>query len=96
MLAWLRTAGDRVVTRGMCEIQIRRPGLEEGLRALDLDRPEIVGVKTEQLEDCWGDLRRLYRRRHGRAANRPAPFHQDGNVPVLEVITAVFGDLGLV
>jgi hypothetical protein len=37
---------------GYCEIQIGRPGLEEGLRALDTDRPEVVGVKTEQLQDC--------------------------------------------
>ena len=79
-----------------CEIQSGETGLEEGLRSLYLDRPELVGVKTEQLQDCWGDLRRLYRRRDGRAASRSAPFHQDRDVPVLEVITAVLGDLGLV
>src|ERR1700730_17610652 len=81
---------------GCCEIQIRRPDLKEGLCALDTDRPELVRVKTEQLQDCWGDLRRLYGRRDGRAASRSAPFHQDRDVPVLEVITAVLGDLGLV
>src|ERR1700730_4620483 len=71
-------------------------GLEEGLRSFDTDRLELVGVKPEQLQDCWGDLRRLYRRRDGRAAKRAAPFHQDGDVPILQVITAVLGDLGLV
>ena len=37
-----------------CEIQSRETGLEEGLRSLYLDRPELVGVKTEQLQGLLG------------------------------------------
>jgi len=52
--------------------------LEEGLRALKMDRLELVGIKTEQLQDCWGDLRRLHRRRDSRPAGCAAPYHRDG------------------
>src|SRR6516162_9757629 len=58
-----------------------------------MDRLELVGVQTEQLEDCWGDLRRLYRICDVCATDRSGPFDQDGDVSVLEVITAMFGDL---
>jgi len=58
-----------------------------------MDRLELVGVETEQLEDCWGDLRRLYRICDVCATDRSGPFDQDGDVSVLEVITAMFGDL---
>src|ERR1700693_501308 len=69
--------------------------LEEGLRALDLDRLELFGTKPEQLQNSRGDLRRLYRRRDIQAASRPRPCNQDGNVSILGVITTVLGDLAL-
>ncbi len=72
------------------------PGtLEEGLRALDMNRLELFGVKTEQLQNSRGDLRCLYRRRDIQAAGRSGPRHEDGNVSILGMITTVLGDLGL-
>src|ERR1700760_1715765 len=68
-------------------------GLEEGLRALDLHCLEFLGPKTQQLQDGWGDLRCLYRRRDIQAAGRSGPGHQDRNVSILRVITTVFRDL---
>jgi hypothetical protein len=47
--------------------------VREGLRALDTDCLELVGVETEQSQDCWGNLRRLHRRRDGGAASRSVP-----------------------
>ena len=60
---------------GCCDIQIRISGLEKGLRALDTNRLELVGVETEQLQNGWGDLRRLYRRCDIQAASRSGPYH---------------------
>jgi hypothetical protein len=62
-------------TAGCREIQNRIPRLEKGLRALDTDRLELVGVETEQLQNGWGDLRRLYRRRDIQAASCSGPFY---------------------
>src|SRR3984957_7617038 len=69
--------------------------LEQGLRALDTDRLKLVWVEAEQHQDGRGYLRGLHWRRDGRAARRSGPGEQDGDVPVLEVITAVLGDLFL-
>jgi len=74
-LALVFPAGAAKRPAGCCEIQIRRLGSKEGLRALDMDCLELVGIEAEQLQDSWGDLRRLYRRRDARAADRPAPCH---------------------
>ena len=60
---------------------------------LDTDRLELVGIKAEQLQDGRSYLRGLHRRRDSRAARRPGPYDQDGDVAVLEVIAAVLGDL---
>jgi hypothetical protein len=61
-----------------------------------MDRLELVGVKTEQRQDGWGDLRGFHRRRDSRPARRPVPCDQNGDVPVLQVITAMLGDLARV
>src|SRR5262249_41861606 len=60
-----------------------------------MDRLELVGVKTEQLQDCWGDLRSLYRISDSGPASRSVPYNQDGDIPVLQVITAMLSDLAL-
>ena len=78
------------------EVQVRMPRLEQGLRALDADRLELVGVEAKKHRDGRGYLRGLHWCRDSPAARRSGPGQQDGNVPVLEVITAVLGDLGLV
>jgi hypothetical protein len=50
-------------------------------------------VKTEQPQDCWGDLRRLGWRGDGGAADGSMPCHQDRDIPIFQVVTAVLGDL---
>jgi hypothetical protein len=60
-----------------------------------MDRPELFGAKTEQLQDGWGDLRRLYRLCHIQAASSSRPYYQDGDISILRVITTVFGNFGL-
>ena len=69
--------------------------LEEGLRALDLNRLELFRAKTEQLQNSRGDLRRLYRRRDIQAARRSGPCYHDGDISILGVVTPVLGDLAL-
>src|ERR1700737_2510687 len=58
-------------------------------------RLKLFGAKTEQFQDGWGDLRRLYRRCDIQAASCSGPYQQDRDVAVLGVITTMLGDFGL-